>query len=241
MAKKRKFVAYRKLERPYTRFSKFKNQSFVRARPVNRVVRYDMGKDRDRYTHRLKLLAKASIQIRDIAIESARLTTNRYLEKFVGKGMYKFKLLIYPHHVLRENPLAAGAGADRMSTGMKASFGKPIGVAAQFKKGKVLMRLDVDAANLEHGKIALKRAKYKIPCSCQIVIEEIKKTKKVAKVEENKEEVKTETKVEENKTEEKKEIKVEEKKVEEIKKEVTETKVEEKKEEVIKKEETVVA
>jgi len=225
-------VAYRSLERPYTRFSKFKNQSFVRARPVNRVVRYDMGKDRDRYTHRLKLLAKASIQMRDVAIESARLTTNRYLEKFVGKGMYKLKLLIYPHHVLRENPLAAGAGADRMSTGMKASFGKPIGVAAQFKKGKVLMRLDVDAANLEHGKIALNRAKYKIPCSCQIVIEEIKKTKKVAKVEEKKEEVKTETKVEENKTEEKKE---------EVKEEKTEIKAEEKKEEVIKKEETVVA
>ena len=184
--------------------------------------------------------------MRDVAIESARLTTNRYLEKFVGKGMYKLKLLIYPHHVLRENPLAAGAGADRMSTGMKASFGKPIGVAAQFKKGKVLMRLDVDAANLEHGKIALNRAKYKIPCSCQIVIEDIKKTKKVAKVEEKKEEVKeeikTETKIEENKKEEvKTETKVEENKEEMKKEEKIETKVEEKKEEVIKKEETVVA
>ena len=227
-------MAYRNLERPYTRFSTFKNQSFVRARPVSRVVRYDMGKDRDRYTHRLKLLAKASIQIRDNAIESARLTTNRYLEKYVGKGMYKLKLLLYPHHILRENPLASGAGADRMSTGMKASFGKPIGVAAQIKKGKILMSLEVDAVNLEHGKIALNRAKYKVPCSCQIVIEEIKKVKKVAtkKVEEKKEEVKTETKVEEIKKEEVT-------KKEEVK---TETKVEEiKKEEVIKKEETTVA
>ena len=46
---------------------------------------------------------------------------------------YFFQLRIYPHHILRENPLAAGAGADRMSTGMKCAFGKPISVAARVK------------------------------------------------------------------------------------------------------------
>lgn len=175
MAKKRKFVAYRSLERPYTRFSKFKNQSFVRARPVNRVVRYDMGSDKKKFTYRLKLSSKSDLQIRDNAIESARLTSNRYLETNLGKGAYKLKMMIYPHHVLRENPLASGAGADRMSTGMKKSFGKPIGVAARIKKGKTLMQLDVYETHVEHAKIALKRASYKVPCGCLLTIEKIQR------------------------------------------------------------------
>ena len=69
MAKKRKFVCYRKLERPYTRYSKFRAKSFVRARPVNRVVRFDMGDDSKKYDWQLDLISKADLQIRDRAIE----------------------------------------------------------------------------------------------------------------------------------------------------------------------------
>ena len=47
----------------------------------------------------------------------------------------------FPHHVIRENALAAGAGADRLSTGMKHSFGKTIGTAARVFEGKVLIAL----------------------------------------------------------------------------------------------------
>lgn len=170
MAKPRKGVAYRRLERPYTRFSKFSNKSFVRARPVSRVVRYDMGTEGKHFEYSLFLAAKASLQIRDIAIESARQTSNRMLEKKLTKTDYKMKLLLYPHHVLRENPLAAGAGADRMSTGMAHSFGKPIGIAAQVKQGKDLMRIDVNLPHLEIARLALKRAQYKLPCACSIKV-----------------------------------------------------------------------
>ena len=51
---------------------------------------------------------------------------------------------IYPHHIMRENPLATGAGADRMSTGMKKSFGKTIGVAARVHKGQTLVTVNVN-------------------------------------------------------------------------------------------------
>lgn len=172
-------MAYRSLERPYTRYSKFKNKSFVRARPTNRVVRYDMGDEKKNYSHRLRLTSKTALQIRDVSIEAARQTTNRHLEKHLGKGNYKLKIMIYPHHVLRENPLAAGAGADRMSTGMKMSFGKAIGVAAQVPKGKILMMLDVFEVNIEQAKVALKKAQYKFPCSCLLTVEKIER-KKVA-------------------------------------------------------------
>ena len=169
MAKTRKFCAYRTVERPYTRYSKFKSKSFVRARPVCRVVRFDMGNDKKKFEYTLELKSKKDLQIRDLAIESARLTCNRVLENEVGKKNYKLKIMIYPHHVLRENPLAAGAGADRMSTGMKHSFGKPIGIAAQVKKGKSLFKVDVNKEHLPLAKKALKRALHKVPCSCTIV------------------------------------------------------------------------
>ena len=78
---------------------------------------------------------------------------------------------VYPHHILRENPLAAGAGADRMSTGMKHSFGKSIGIAAQVRKGQTLFQIQVNKEHLDTAKKALKLAGSKLPCSTSIEIE----------------------------------------------------------------------
>lgn len=119
MARLRKFSAYQRIERPYTRASKFKKKNFVRAVPNRTVVRYDMGSPQGKFNTTLRLVAKKDIQIRHNALESARMTSNRYLENKLGKGAYHLKIKVFPHHILRENPLAAGAGADRMSTGMK--------------------------------------------------------------------------------------------------------------------------
>ncbi|MCK4589019.1 MAG: 50S ribosomal protein L16 [Nanoarchaeota archaeon] len=169
MARIRKFVAYRRLERPYTRASKYKKQNFVRAVPHNTIVRYEMGNPKGKFNTKVKLVTETDLQIRHNAIESARLTSNKLLEGKIGKKEYHLKIKMIPLHVLRENPLASGAGADRMSTGMKKSFGKPIGLAAQCKKGKVLMEVSVDKKNIALAKQALKKASYKFPCSCRIV------------------------------------------------------------------------
>lgn len=170
MAKLRKFSAYRRLERPYTRKSKFKKKSFVRASPPNKIVRFVMGNPKKKFSHKINLISKIDIQIRHNAIESARQTSNRLLEKKLGKENFLLELRIYPHHILRENPLAAGAGADRMSTGMKKSFGKPIGIAARVKKGQTVIQLSVDKQHLNTGRLAVKRAAQKLPCSCSIQI-----------------------------------------------------------------------
>ncbi len=170
MAKKRKFCAYRATERPYTRFSKFKKMSFVKARPVCRIVRFNVGPAAKKFDYTLALVSKSTLQLRDNAIESARLTSNRLLEANLGKSGYRMNIMTYPHHVLRENPLAAGAGADRMSTGMKHSFGKTIGIAAQVKMGQPVFVLAVNKQNLELGRKALKRASYKLPGSYTIEV-----------------------------------------------------------------------
>src|SRR3989344_5862285 len=163
MARIRKFTAYRKLERPYTRFSKYRKLSYVRSRPVCKVVRFTMGDENQKYDHTIHLVTKDSVQVRDNAIEAARKTMNHLLEKTCGKQGYSLQIRMYPHHVLRENPLASGAGADRMSTGMAHNFGKPIGRAAQVKDGKILITLRIMKAHIETGKRAVKRASYKLP------------------------------------------------------------------------------
>lgn len=174
MAKTRKGISYsKKLERPYTRKSKYRKKSFVRAAPRNKVIRFMGGNKTKDFTHRIDLVSKADVQIRDTALESARQTANRYLERNVGKTDFFSKIRIYPHHILRENPLASGAGADRMSTGMKKSFGKAIGVAARVKKGQVVYSLHVDEKNVRKAREALRKFSCKLPCSFNIDVNKL--------------------------------------------------------------------
>jgi large subunit ribosomal protein L10e len=169
MAKLRKFVAYQKLERPYTRISKYTKKNYVRGGfPHMKVIKFDMGDPKKEYDAVVRLNTKRSMNIRHNAIESARMTSNRVLERNLGKE-YHLKIKIYPFHVLRENPLASGAGADRMSTGMKKSYGKSIGCAARVKEGQTLMEVRLNKDNIKLGKQALDRAAKKFPCSCKIV------------------------------------------------------------------------
>ncbi len=178
MARIRKGVAYRRLERPYTRKSKYKKLNFVRASPHMGIVRFDMGDSKKKYYYQLDLLAAKDLQIRHNSIESARLTSIRLLEATLGKTGFYLKVRVYPHHVLRENPLAAGAGADRMSTGMQKAFGKPIGVAARIYRNAPIFTLLVEKPHIETAKLAMRRAATKLPCSCILKITELAAPKK---------------------------------------------------------------
>lgn len=169
MARLRKFCAYRRLERPYTRVSKYRSKSYVRARPNCKIVRFVTGDSKGEYPCTLELRSEKDIQIRDNAIESARQTSNRYLTKTAGKNAFRIICRKYPHHILRENPLASGAGADRMSTGMQMSFGKVIGIAAQVRKGEPIFQVDCNKKDVPAAKEALRKASMKLPVSCRII------------------------------------------------------------------------
>ncbi|MBR9699155.1 50S ribosomal protein L16 [Candidatus Woesearchaeota archaeon] len=175
MARLRKGVCYRRLERPYTRVSKYKKKSFIKTNYNARVIKFVMGNAKKQdFNCKLRLKTNIDIQIRDNSMESARLTSNRLLERDIGTPNYFFRVNKYPYHVLRNNPIASGAGADRFSTGMKKSFGKPIGQAARFKKGDTIFEIDLDKNHIDIGKKALTRASYKIACTTRIVITEKK-------------------------------------------------------------------
>ncbi len=168
MARLRKFVAYRGIKRPYTRTSKYKKKAFIRVRPTVKVVRFDTGTASKSFKYTLSLIARTSLNIRDNALESARQTSNRLLEKTIGTGSYHMRVRVYPHHIIREHALASGAGADRFSTGMAHSFGKPVGSAARVFEGQTIFEVHVDKPNLDLAKLALTRASKKVPCGCMI-------------------------------------------------------------------------
>jgi len=174
MARLRKFCCYRDLKRAYTRFSKYKKLNFVKARPANRISRYTGG-TQENFTTNVHLIAKSDLQIRDASLESARQTSNRVLEGALGKTGYFFQMRVYPHHILRENPLASGAGADRLSTGMAHNYGKPIGIAARIKRGQPIFTIKTYKDHLPLARRAMKRAAYKLPCQCSVLVEEIAK------------------------------------------------------------------
>ena len=166
MAKLRRWVAYRKLERPYTRFSKFRRKGYVKSRPGKKVIKYEMGAlvgGADNFSLGLALITKDAAQIRANSIESARVSILRRIEKRFGKKGFFMQIKTFPHHVIRENPLAAGAGADRLSTGMKHSFGKTIGTAAQVSAGKALIELYLPEGYEQIGRNALRIGASKLP------------------------------------------------------------------------------
>ena len=109
------------VERAYTRKSKFKAKGYIKAVPNSKLVRHDMGDSKKDFKYQVHLLVREAIQIRHNALESSRQVVNRHLHKALGNN-YFFKVRIHPHHVIRENKMLTGAGADRMSQGMQLSF-----------------------------------------------------------------------------------------------------------------------
>jgi large subunit ribosomal protein L10e len=83
-----------------------------------------MGNLTEDFPIQLTLVVKEPCQIRHTALEAARVSANRFLMKTAGRTNFHLKLRTYPHHVIRENKQATGAGADRVSSGMRMAFGK---------------------------------------------------------------------------------------------------------------------
>ncbi|MDP2907838.1 MAG: 50S ribosomal protein L16 [Nanoarchaeota archaeon] len=171
MAGLRKGHSYSKaIKRPYTRKSKFKSKGYVKGVPVSKVVKYDMGDLKKVFPRQVHLIAKEDVQIRHNSMESARIIINRHMHEFLGQN-YKLKLRIYPHHVLRENKMLTGAGADRMQSGMQHAFGSPAGIAAQVKKGQKIFTAYVEDSGIEKAKKALSFGRARMPKQYKVITE----------------------------------------------------------------------
>ncbi|AGI47448.1 LSU ribosomal protein L10AE [Thermoplasmatales archaeon BRNA1] len=140
--------------------------------PAVRISQFDMGtlnRD-DSFPVVLTLKVKNRVQVRHTAIEAGRIAANRVLSG-IGVDNYHFKVRAYPHVVLRENKLATGAGADRVSSGMRRAFGKTVGTAARLECNQAIYTVYTTAEKATQVKEALWRASMKLPSPCYIDVE----------------------------------------------------------------------
>ena len=140
--------------------------------PGSRITQFDLGDKNGNFNMKVSLVAEERVQIIHNALEACRVAANRVLIKNCGSAGYHLKVRVYPHEVLRENKQASGAGADRVSQGMRQSFGKAIGTAARVEVGQAIMTVRVTPERFQFVKEAFRKANTKLPIPTRLVIEE---------------------------------------------------------------------
>jgi large subunit ribosomal protein L10e len=156
---------YRQIKgQPYTR------TKYIRGFPPPKITKFTMGDSSARFEYRASLVAKKEAQVRHNALEAARIAANRVLSEKLGTA-FCLRVLPYPHAILRENKMIFGAHADRLQSGMKKSFGKPIGTAARVRRNQTIATVDVNENGIEATREALRRGGAKLPVPCRIVLE----------------------------------------------------------------------
>ena len=160
---------YREIDKPsYTR------REYITGIPGSKIAQHNMGDlqaDPQDYPVKISLRPEETLQVRHGSLESARLSANRHLIKTLGEGNYKMVLRKFPHQVLRENKQATGAGADRVSDGMRQAFGKPVGTAARIGEGENIFTAYCEVDQAHEVKEAFRRAYNKMSPPCRIVVE----------------------------------------------------------------------
>ena len=161
---------YRRLKGPaYTR------RKYIGGVPNNRIHQFHVGNRRAAETGQFEVVIELSAdndcQIRHTALEAARVISNSTIRKSAGAQGYALRVHTYPHHVLRENKQATGAGADRVSQGMRCAFGKNVGTAARVKRGQRVISIQVTPEFYLTARDALRKAsmKFRTPCSIKLV------------------------------------------------------------------------
>ena len=156
----------------YVRGKPSTRKEYMGGIPASRITQFVLGNKKGNFPVQLALIPDEKCQVRHNALESARITVNRTMEKKMGSNNYRLRIRVYPHVILRENKQATGAGADRVSQGMRQSFGKIVSTAAMVKPGQIIMTVETTHEGIVHAKSALRKGGMKIPSPCSIKIKE---------------------------------------------------------------------
>ena len=155
---------YRSIEgQVYTR------HEYMGGIPVCRVTQFDTGNLKEPFPVAMSLEGEEAAQVRDIALEAARVSAVRVLEK-MAPNAYHLKVRRYPHQILREHKMAMGAGADRISDGMRRAFGKPVGHAVRSQIGETLLTIYTTVEHMDAAKEALRKASHKLPTPTRVTM-----------------------------------------------------------------------
>ncbi len=177
MATIRPAKCYRWDSPAYTRVSKRPSDSYITGIPGSKILHFDMGNKHGDFDMKAEIIYDARMQVRSNSMEAARILVQKRLEKFIGIANYHFKINPFPHHILRENVTATGAGADRVSEGMRKAFGKPIGKAARMRQGQTFLTVKFNDSDQRRKMVkkALELACNKLPGEKKISFSPISK------------------------------------------------------------------
>lgn len=176
MAKLRPAKCYRWDSPAFTRVSKNPSDSYITGIPASKINRYDMGNRKGEFDTEISIIYDENVQVRHNALEAARISANYSLERGLGIANYFFKIRTFPHHVMRQNVQAMGAGADRVSDGMRGAYGKVIGRAARLYGGQKIFSVFINRTDprVRTVKKALDKARKKLPGKTRIIVEGLK-------------------------------------------------------------------
>jgi len=155
----------------YVRGQPSTRREYMGGVPNPRITQFVLGNKTDKFPVQLSLYATERCHVRHNALESARITVNRAMEKKVGTTNYRLRINVYPHVVLRENKQATGAGADRVSQGMRAAYGKNVGTAAEVQANQTVITVETTEQFIPQAKESLRKAGMKIPSPCKIKVD----------------------------------------------------------------------
>jgi len=157
----------------YCKNKPYPKSRFNRGVPDAKIRIFDLGRKRagvDEFPLCIHMVSNEYEQLSSEALEAARICANKYMVKTAGKEAFHLRVRAHPYHVLRINKMLSCAGADRLQTGMRGAFGKPIGKVARVNIGQILLSLRTRDSYRANAIEALRRSQYKFPGRQKIII-----------------------------------------------------------------------
>lgn len=182
MAHRRPWRCYSSWSRRPFQYKRSSNRrrEFARGGAQSKIQRYWGGNKEvpwDQWELTVGLKVNHQVQISANTLEAIRITVNGALQKRLGRSNYRFRVRPKPFQKYRENRMLAFAGADRVQSGMRNSFGRSTGVCARVRAGQIICEVGTHLRNLPLVRDRLRIASMKISSSCSIVVIKYKELK----------------------------------------------------------------
>eukprot|EP00792_Barthelona_sp_PAP020_P005641 TRINITY_DN2741_c0_g1_i1.p1 TRINITY_DN2741_c0_g1~~TRINITY_DN2741_c0_g1_i1.p1 ORF type:complete len:227 (+),score=46.02 TRINITY_DN2741_c0_g1_i1:28-681(+) len=157
----------------YIKNKPYPKSDYLRGVPDARIRRFEIANKKahiDHFPCAVHLISREREQVSSEAIEAARICANKYMITKTDREKYHIRIRVHPYHILRINKMLSVAGADRLQTGMRGAYGKPVGVIARVGMGSPLVSIRCKDEHCHHAVEALRRTRMKIAGKQEIIV-----------------------------------------------------------------------
>mmetsp|Transcript_14514 Transcript_14514/g.23017 ORF Transcript_14514/g.23017 Transcript_14514/m.23017 type:complete len:183 (+) Transcript_14514:102-650(+) len=126
---------------------------------------FDLGNKKakvDKFSMCINMINLEARHISSNCLEAIRIVINRNLNKNFKKTQYHLRIRSHPMHIVRNNKVLSKAGADRVSKGMRKSYGKPFALVARLKNNDIIISIRAKSKYKKTIVNILKNVTYKI-------------------------------------------------------------------------------